>query len=112
MSMRDNTVRGESGVGTHYLQDVGKHRNALVIFLLLQVYFTNNILSFGFWKSGLAVFGHLAQFYGVWLVGLALLLSSGLIISVRPGKTRFDPVIVRYYSLSSAFLPANLPFYE
>ena len=103
MSMRDNTVMGESGIGIHYLPDIRKRRDALVLFLLLQVYFTCNILSFGFWKSGLAVFGYLALFYGVWLVGLVLLLSSGLIISDRFGKTRFDPVILMIFSLPLCF---------
>ena len=57
MSMQDNAVMGESRIGSHYLPDIRKCRNALVIFLLLQVYFTGNILSFGFWKSELVVFG-------------------------------------------------------
>ena len=47
MSMQDNAVMGESRIGSHYLPDIRKCRNALVIFLLLQVYFTGNILSFG-----------------------------------------------------------------
>ena len=101
--MPNNTVMGESRVGTHYLPDVRKRRNALVIFLLLQVYFTGNILSFGFWKSELVVFGYLAMFYGVWLVGLVLLLSLCLIISARFNKTRFDPVILIIFSLPLCF---------
>ena len=60
--MQNNTVMGESRIGTHYLPDIRKCGNALVIFLLLQVYFTGNILSFGFWKSELVVFGYLAMF--------------------------------------------------
>ena len=87
MSMQDNAVMGESRIGSHYLPDIRKCRNALVIFLLLQVYFTGNILSFGFWKSELVVFGYLAMFYGVWLVGLSLPLCFGLwlqTLEVRP----------------------------
>ena len=101
--MQDNTVMGKSGTGTHSLPDVRKRRNALLIFLLLQVYFTCNILSFGFWKSGLAVFAYLALFYGIWLVGLVLLLSQCLIISARSGKTQFDPVILIIFSLPFCF---------
>ena len=69
--MQDNAAMGESRIETHYLPDVRKRGNALVIFLLLQVYFTSNILSFGFWKSEFVVFGYLAMYYGVWLVGLS-----------------------------------------
>ena len=94
---------GESRIETHYLPDVRKRGDALVIFLLLQVYFTSNILSFGFWKSELFVFGYLATFYGVWLVGLALLLKLCLIISARFSKTRFDPVILIIFSLPLCF---------
>ena len=101
--MQNNTVMGESRIGSHYLPDIRKCRNALVIFLLLQVYFTGNILSFGFWKSELVVFGYLAMFYGVWLVGLSLLLSLCLITSARFNKTRFDPVILIIFSLPLCF---------
>ena len=93
----------KSRIGTRYLLEVRKHGNALVIFLLLQVYFTINILSFGFWKSELVVFGYLAIYYGVWLVGLVLLLSLCLIISARYSKTRFDPVILIIFSLPLCF---------
>ena len=101
--MQNNTVMGESRIGTQYLPDVRKSRNALVIFLLLQVYFTGNILSFGFWKSELVVFGYLAMYYGVWLMGLVLLLSLCLITSDRFNKTRFDPVILIIFSLPLCF---------
>ena len=103
MSMQDSTAIGKSCIGAHYLPGVRKHGNALVIFILLQVYFTCNILSFGFWKSGLAVFAYLALFYGVWLVGLVLLLSFGLMIGAWFGKTRFDPVILIIFSLPLCF---------
>ena len=103
MSMQDNAVMGESRIGSHYLPDVRKRRNALAIFLLLQVYFTCNILSFGFWKSEFFVFGYLAMFYGAWLVGLSLLLSLCLIISARFNKTQFDPVILIIFSLPLCF---------
>ncbi len=103
MSMQDNTLMRKSRIGTRYLPDIRKRGNALVIFLLLQVYFTSNILSFGFWKSELVVFGYLTMYYGVWLVCLVLLLSLCLIISARFSKTRFDPVILILFSLPLCF---------
>ena len=101
--MQDNAAMGESRIETHYLPDVRKRRNALVIFLLLQIYFTSNILSFGFWKSEFFVFGYLAMYYGGWLVGLALLLKLCLIINARFCKTLFDPVTLTVFSLPLCF---------
>ena len=103
MIMQDSTETGKSYIEAHYLPGVRKRRHALVIFLLLQVYFTCNILSFAFWKSELIVFGYLAMYYGVWLVGLVLLLSLCLITSARFNKTQFDPVVLIIFSLPLCF---------
>ena len=101
--MQDSTAMEKSCIEAHYLPGARKRRHALVIFLLLQVYFTCNILSFGFWKSELVVFGYLAMYYGVWLVGLGLLLSLCLITSARFNKTQFDPVVLIIFSLPLCF---------
>ena len=47
--------------------------NLLYSFLLLQLYFVGNILSFGFWKSTVA-FGYFIGFFGIWIISLFLLL--------------------------------------
>ena len=52
-----------------------KARHAIFLFVLLQIYFASNTLSFGFWKSSGGVFAYMLVFYGVWLAGLVLLLS-------------------------------------
>lgn len=49
------------------------HRHAICLFVLLQIYFVSNTLSFGFWKSSDAVFGYMLVFYGGWLAGFVLL---------------------------------------
>ena len=54
---------------------VMKPRHAICLFVLLQFYFVSNLLSFGFWRSSDIVFRYMLVFYGVWLVGLVLLLS-------------------------------------
>ena len=80
-----------------------KDRKALYAFLLLQLYFAGNILSFGFWKSDIVVFGYLTAFYGVWLIGLTLLLVVVLRISTRFGLTQFNPVVFVAFSLPFCF---------
>ena len=57
--------------------------HAIGLFVLLQVYFSSNSLSFGFWKSGANVFGYMLVFYGAWLAGLVLLLSLFLTVGRR-----------------------------
>lgn len=76
---------------------------AVGAFLLLHLYFVSNLLSFGFWKSSVVVFGYLAVFYGVWLVGLTLLLGLVLRISSRLCLTRFDSLICGTFSLPFCF---------
>ena len=56
------------------------------LFVLLQTYFVSNTLSFGFWRSGPGVFVYMLLFYGLWLVGLSLLLS----LFLAAGR-RFSP---------------------
>ena len=90
-------------VGAQRLPIAEKHKRALGIFLLLQIYFTSNILSFGFWKSSPIFFGYQTVFYGTWLVGLVLLLFLFLRISSRFGLVRFDPVILLIFSLPFCF---------
>jgi len=55
-----------------------KPAHAICLFVLLQIYFASNSLSFGFWKSGDGIFEYMLVFYGAWLAGLVLLLSSFL----------------------------------
>ena len=56
------------------------------LFVLLQTYFVSNTLSFGIWRSGPGVFVYMLLFYGLWLVGLSLLLS----LFLAAGR-RFSP---------------------
>ena len=52
-----------------------KHtRNLIIAFLLMQIYFICNLLSFGFWKFGTTVFVYTIAYFGLWIVGLTLLL--------------------------------------
>ena len=52
-----------------------KHtRNLIIASLLLQIYFICNLLSFGFWKFGTTVFVYIIAYFGLWIVGLTLLL--------------------------------------
>ena len=59
------------------------HRNLLYAFLLLQVYFTSNILSFALWKSSVPII-YLIGFYGTWILILLLLLF--LVLLILPTK--------------------------
>ena len=103
MSMPDKASMPKNHVGAQRLPVVEKRKRALGIFLLLQIYFTSNILSFGFWKSGPVFFGYQIVFYGTWLVGLVLLLFLFLRTSSRFGLARFDPVIFLIFSLPFCF---------
>ena len=103
MSMPDKASMRKNRVVAQRLPVVEKHRRALGIFLLLQIYFASNILSFGFWKSSAIFFGYQTVFYGAWLVGLVLLLFLFLRISSRVGLVRFDPVILLIFSLPFCF---------
>ena len=58
---------------------------AISLFVLLQIYFVSNTLSFGFWKSGAGVFTYMLAFYGIWLAGIVLLLSLILVTGRRFG---------------------------
>ena len=52
-----------------------KHtRNLIIAFSLLQIYFICNLLSFGFWKFGPTVFVYTIAYFGLWIIGLTLLL--------------------------------------
>ena len=81
----------------------GLRKRAWGIFILLQLYFAGNILSFGFWKSGRAIFEYMAVFYGAWLVTLSLLLLLFLRASARADMTRIDPVVFSIFSLPFCF---------
>ena len=59
--------------------------HAISLFVLLQIYFVSNTLSFGFWKSGAGVFTYMLAFYGTWLAGIVLLLSLILAAGRRFG---------------------------
>ena len=103
MSMPDKAFMRNNHVVAHRLPVVEKRKKSLGIFLLLQIYFTSNILSFGFWKSGSVFFGYQIVFFGTWLVGLVLLLFLFLKVSSRFGLVRFDPVIFLVFSLPFCF---------
>ena len=60
-----------------------KPGHAICLFVVLQLYFMSNTLSFGFWKSSDIVFRYMLVFYGVWLAGLVLLLSLLLTVGRR-----------------------------
>ena len=78
-------------------------KRLLCIFVLLQLYFASNIVSFAFWKSGRSDFQYMTLFFGVWLVGLLLLLLIILRINTRFGLVRFDPVVCLILSLPFCF---------
>ena len=52
-----------------------KPTHAICLFVLLQIYFASNLLSFGFWKSGEGIFEYMLIFFGACLAGLVVLLS-------------------------------------
>ena len=89
--------------GDKLLPVVGERKGALGLFILLQLYFASNMLSFGFWKSGPSVFEYMILFYGTWLAGLILLLILFLRLSARSGLTRIAPVIFLIFSLPFCF---------
>ena len=51
-----------------------KPKNAIYLFIPLQIYFASNFLSFGFWKSADGAFEYMLVFVGIWVSVLALLL--------------------------------------
>lgn len=103
MSMPGKVSMRENQPGAQRLPAVGARRRALGMFLLLQVYFAGNILSFGFWKSGPVFFGYQVMFFGAWLAGLVLLLFLVLRTSSFFGLARFDPVVFLIFSLPFCF---------
>ena len=90
-------------VGDKLLPAVGERKRTFGLFILLQLYFASNMLSFGFWKSGPSVFEYMILFYGAWLAGLILLLVLFLRLSARLGLTRIEPVIFLIFSLPFCF---------
>ena len=62
-----------------------KPGHAILLFVLLQIYFASNVLSFGFWKSGDTVFAYMLVFYALWLAALVLPLSLFLAAGRRLG---------------------------
>lgn len=58
-------------------------RNAILLFVLLQLYFASNSLSFGFWKSGHPVSGYMLVFFGAWTAVLVLTLSIFMMVVRR-----------------------------
>ena len=57
--------------------------HAILLFVLLQVFFASNTLSFGLWNSGEHVFAYMNLFYGTWLTGMIILLVPTLFICFR-----------------------------
>lgn len=102
MSIPDKAAGLKTGVEAKSLP-VFDRKKSLGIFILLQLYFAGNILSFGFWKSGPSVFEYMILFYGTCLVGVLLLLILFLGLSARSGLRRIDPVIFTIFSLPFCF---------
>ncbi len=102
MSIPDNAAGMKTGVEAKQLP-VFDRKKSLGIFILLQLYFAGNILSFGFWKSGSSVFEYMILFYGTCLAGLVLLLILFLGLSARAGLRRIDPVVYTIFSLPFCF---------
>ena len=103
MNMPDKTSVGINSTGVERLPAGAMRKRAVGIFVLLQLYFAGNILSFGFWKSGRSIFEYMTVFYAAWLAGLILLLLVCLGISARARLARFDPVVFIIFSLPFCF---------
>ena len=56
-------------------------RHAICLYVLLQVYFASNVLSFGFWKTSDSVFRYMLVFFALWVAALLLLLTLILILT-------------------------------
>ena len=102
MSMSDRIPACITGVVAEPVS-VGKHKRFVGIFVVLQLYFACNVLSFGFWKSSRSEFEYMALFFGAWLVGLTLLLILVLRINKRLRLARFDPFVCLSLSLPFCF---------
>ena len=104
MNIHDNAARLTTWIRTLRLPHAPVNRwKAWGAFLLLQLYFVSNLLSFEFWRSSVVVLGYSTVFYGVWLVGLTLLLGLFLRISARFCLTRFDSLVCGTFSLPFCF---------
>ena len=60
-----------------------KPKHAIGLFVLLQIYFATNLLSFGFWKGADGVLGYMLVYFGTWIAVLVLLLSLILVVARR-----------------------------
>ncbi len=78
-----------------------KPAHAICLFVLLQLYFASNMLSFGFWSSSDSVFGYMVVFYGVWIAGHVVALSLFL-----AAARRFD---LAWLALAALFI-LSVPF--
>ena len=48
--------------------------NLILAFLLVQIYFICNLLSFGFWKTGIVFFVYATTYFGVFILALTIIL--------------------------------------
>ena len=48
--------------------------NLILAFLLVQIYFISNLLSFGLWKTGIALFVYAITYFGVIILALTIIL--------------------------------------
>ena len=78
-------------------------KNAIVLFVSLQIYFASNTLSFGFWKSNEYVFEYMLMYYGALLVILVLLFTFTLILCCRLNAQWFVFLIPIIFCLPFAF---------
>ena len=80
-----------------------KPGHAICLFVLLQIYFSSNMLSFGFWKSSDSVFGYMVVFYGVWIAGLVVALSMILATARRFNDSRIALAVLVVLSVPFAW---------
>ena len=76
-----------------------KPKHAIFLFVLLQLYFASNTLSFGFWKSSDIVFRYMLVFYGAWLGGFVLLLALLLTVGRRFSASWFALAVLVVLSI-------------
>ena len=74
-------------------------QNTLIAFVLLQIYFICNLLSFGYWQESIEVFLYLILFFGVWIIGSILLLALLWKVRVRLNLARYGGAILLIFTL-------------
>ena len=80
-------------------------RNLIYVFFILQIYFSGNIFSFAFWNSSFA-FGYILGFYGIWALGLSVLLLFFLFLQkrFRKNQIRLNIAFASFLSIPFGFI--------